>query len=55
MLGCALTFLIVAIAAAILAFGGIAGSAVAVAKAVFFIAITLFLLSALAQLVRGRP
>jgi uncharacterized membrane protein YtjA (UPF0391 family) len=55
MLGWALAFLVVALVAAILAFGGIAGAAVSIAKTVFFVAIVLFLISAVAQLVRGRP
>lgn len=55
MLGWALTLLIIALAAAILGFGAIAGTAVSIAKVVFFVAIVLFALSAIAQLVRGRP
>jgi uncharacterized membrane protein YtjA (UPF0391 family) len=45
MLGLAVTFLIIALIAAILGFGGIAGAAVGMAKLVFFIAIVLFLVS----------
>jgi len=45
MLGLAITLLIVALIAAILGFGGIAGAAVGMAKLVFFIAIVLFLVS----------
>ena len=41
MLGWALTFLIVALVAAILGFGGIAGAAVGIAKIIFFVAIVL--------------
>ena len=54
MLGWALTFLIVALVAAVLGFGGIAGFAMEAAKIVFFVAIVLFLISALVGLVRGR-
>lgn len=54
MLGWALTFLIVALIAAILGFGGIAGFAVETAKIIFFVAIVLFLISAVIGLVRGR-
>jgi uncharacterized membrane protein YtjA (UPF0391 family) len=54
MLGWALAFLVVALVAAILGFGGIAGTAVSIAKLIFFVAIVLFLISAVAQLVRGR-
>jgi uncharacterized membrane protein YtjA (UPF0391 family) len=55
MLGWALTFLIVALVAAILGFGGIAGAAVSIAKIIFFVAIVLFAISVVAHLVRGRP
>jgi uncharacterized membrane protein YtjA (UPF0391 family) len=54
MLGWALTFLVVAIIAAVLGFGGIAGMAVEAAKIVFFVAILLFAISAIVGLVRGR-
>src|SRR5262249_54470293 len=54
MLGWAVTFLIVALVAALLGFGGIAGVAVEAAKIVFFVAIVLFAISVLAGLVRGR-
>jgi uncharacterized membrane protein YtjA (UPF0391 family) len=54
MLGWALTFLIVALVAAVLGFGGIASFAVDIAKIVFFVAIVLFVISALVALLRGR-
>jgi uncharacterized membrane protein YtjA (UPF0391 family) len=54
MLGWALTFLIVALVAAVLGFGGIAGFAVEIAKIIFFVAIVLFAISAVFGLVRGR-
>ncbi|MBX9776298.1 MAG: DUF1328 domain-containing protein [Xanthobacteraceae bacterium] len=54
MLGWALTFLIVTLIAAVLGFGGIAGFAVEIAKIIFFVAIILFVISAVAGLVRGR-
>jgi uncharacterized membrane protein YtjA (UPF0391 family) len=54
MLGWALTFLIVALIAAVLGFGGIAGVAVEAAKIVFFVALVLFAISAIFGLVRGR-
>jgi uncharacterized membrane protein YtjA (UPF0391 family) len=54
MLGWALTFLIVALIAAVLGFGGIAGFAVEIAKIIFFVAIILFLISAVFGLIRGR-
>jgi uncharacterized membrane protein YtjA (UPF0391 family) len=54
MLNWALTFLIVALIAAVLGFGGIAGSAVEIAKLIFFVAIILFVISAVVGLVNGR-
>lgn len=54
MLGWAVTFLIVALVAAVLGFGGIAGTAIEAAKIVFFVAIILFAISAVVGLVRGR-
>lgn len=54
MLSWALGFLVIAIIAAIFGFGGIAGTAVAIAKLIFFVAIILFLISAVAHLARGR-
>jgi uncharacterized membrane protein YtjA (UPF0391 family) len=54
MLGWALTFLVVALIAAVLGFGGIAGTAIEIAKIIFFVAIVLFLVSAVIGLVRGR-
>jgi uncharacterized membrane protein YtjA (UPF0391 family) len=54
MLGWALTFLIVALVAAVLGFGGIATFAVDIAKIIFFVAIVLFAISAVIALIRGR-
>ena len=54
MLGWAITFLIVALVAAVLGFGGIAGTAVEIAKLIFFVAIVLFAISAAVGLLRGR-
>ena len=54
MLGWALTFLIIALIAAVLGFGGIAGFAVENAKIIFFVAIILFVVSAIFGLSRGR-
>ena len=48
------TFLVVALIAGILGFGGVAGVSIEIAKAIFFIAIVLFLVSAVVGLVRGR-
>jgi uncharacterized membrane protein YtjA (UPF0391 family) len=54
MLGWAVTFLVVALVAAVLGFGGIAGTAVEIAKIIFFVAILLFVISAVFGLIRGR-
>lgn len=54
MMGWAVTFLIVALIAAVLGFGEIAGVAVEAAKLVFFVALILFAISAVVGLLRGR-
>ena len=54
MLGWAVTFLIIALVAALFGFGGIAGTAVEIAKLIFFVAIVLFAISAVIGLLRGR-
>jgi uncharacterized membrane protein YtjA (UPF0391 family) len=54
MMNWAVTFLIVALIAAVLGFGGIAGSAVEIAKIIFFVAIVLFVVSAVIGMVNGK-
>jgi uncharacterized membrane protein YtjA (UPF0391 family) len=54
MLSWVVTFLIIALVAGLLGFGGIAGASIEIAKIVFFIAIALFVVSALVSLMRGR-
>ena len=54
MLGWAVTFLIVALVAAVFGFGGIAGTAMEIAQLIFFVAIVLFAISAVIGLLRGR-
>ena len=54
MLGWVVTFLIVALVAGVLGFGGVAGASIEIAKIIFFIAVVLFLLSAVVGLARGR-
>lgn len=54
MIGWAITFLLVALVAAVFGFGGIAGTAVEIAKLIFFVAIVLFAISAVVGLIRGR-
>jgi len=54
MLSWVVTFLVIALIAGVLGFGGIAGASIEIAKAIFFIAIILFLVSAVVGLARGR-
>ena len=54
MLGWVVTFLIVALVAGILGFGGVAGASIEIAKIIFFIAVLLFLVSAVVGLACGR-
>jgi uncharacterized membrane protein YtjA (UPF0391 family) len=54
MLGWVVTFLVIALIAGILGFGGIAGASIEIAKVIFFIAVVLFLVSAVVGLARGR-
>ncbi len=55
MLGWVVTFLIIALIAGILGFGGIAGASIEIAKIIFFIAVVLFLVSAVVGVARGGP
>jgi len=52
MLGWAVTFLLIALVAAVLGFGGIAGFAIA--RVVFYVAIILFAIAATVALMQGR-
>jgi uncharacterized membrane protein YtjA (UPF0391 family) len=54
MLGWVLTFLVVALVAGVLGFGGIAGASIEIAKIIFFIAVVLFLISVIFGAFRGR-
>jgi uncharacterized membrane protein YtjA (UPF0391 family) len=54
MLGWVLTFLVVALIAGVLGFGGIAGASIEIAKVIFFIAVVLFLISVIFGAFRGR-
>ncbi|MFZ2100155.1 MAG: DUF1328 domain-containing protein, partial [Oricola sp.] len=49
MLGWALTFLVVALIAAALGFGGIAGASAGIAKILFFVFLILFVVSLVAR------
>ena len=55
MLNLVVTLLIIALIAAVLGFGGIAGAAVEIAKVVFFVALVLFLIAALTEIFAGTP
>ena len=52
MLSWVVTFLVVALIAGILGFGGVAGASIEIAKIIFFVAIILFLVSAVVGLAR---
>jgi uncharacterized membrane protein YtjA (UPF0391 family) len=54
MLSWVVTFLVIALIAGVLGFGGLAGASIEIAKIIFFVAVVLFLVSAVVGLVRGR-
>lgn len=54
MLGWVITFLIIALITGVLGFGGVAGASIEIAKAIFFIAVILFIVSAVVGVARGR-
>lgn len=54
MLSWALTFLVIALIAAALGFGGIAGTSAGIAKILFFIFLALFVISLLSRLFNGK-
>lgn len=54
MLSWAVTFLIIALIAAVLGFTSIAGVAIEIAKIIFFVAIVLFAITAIIGLIQGR-
>jgi len=54
MLSWVVTFLIIALIAGVLGFGSVAGASIEIAKVIFFIAVVLFLVSAVVGLARGR-
>jgi uncharacterized membrane protein YtjA (UPF0391 family) len=54
MLSWVITFLVIALIAGILGFGGVAGASIEIAKLIFFIAVVLFLVSAVIGVARGR-
>jgi uncharacterized membrane protein YtjA (UPF0391 family) len=54
MLSWVVTFLIIALITGVLGFGGVAGASIEIAKGIFFVAVVLFLVSAIVGLARGR-
>ena len=54
MLSWVVTFLIIALIAGVVGFGGIAGASIEIAKIVFFVAVVLLLVSAVVGPARGR-
>jgi uncharacterized membrane protein YtjA (UPF0391 family) len=54
MLGWAVFFLVIALVAAVFGFGGIAGTAVGIAKLLFFVFLAIFIISLIMGLARGR-
>jgi uncharacterized membrane protein YtjA (UPF0391 family) len=54
MLSWVVPFLIIALIAGVLGFGGLAGASIEIAKIIFFVAVVLFLVSAVVGLARGR-
>ncbi len=55
MLGWALTFLVVALIAAALGFGGVASATAGIAQIIFFVFLALFVVAMLARALRGQP
>jgi uncharacterized membrane protein YtjA (UPF0391 family) len=54
MFGWALFFLVVALIAAVLGFGGVAAVSIEMAKIVFVVALIIFIVLAIVSLLRGR-
>lgn len=54
MFGWALTFLVIALIAGILGFGGVAALSLEIAKVIFFVALALFVIMLIAGVISGR-
>ncbi len=54
MLSWALTFMVIALIAAVLGFGGVAGTAAGIAQILFYVFVVLFLGSLIAALATGK-
>jgi uncharacterized membrane protein YtjA (UPF0391 family) len=55
MLGWAVTFLVIALIAALFGFGGIASASAGIAQIIFFVFIALFVIAMIMRAIRGRP
>ena len=55
MLGWAVTFLAIALSAALFGFGGVASASTGIAQIIFFVFIALFVIAMIMRAVRGRP
>lgn len=54
MLSWAIAFLVIALVAAVLGFGGIAGTAMSIAQLIFYVAIILFVIAVVGGVFSGR-
>lgn len=54
MLSWAIAFLVIALVAAVLGFGGIAGTAMSIAQLIFYVAIILFVIAVIGGVFAGR-
>lgn len=54
MLSWAIAFLVIALIAAVLGFGGIAGTAMSIAQLIFYVAIILFVIAVVGGVFAGR-
>jgi uncharacterized membrane protein YtjA (UPF0391 family) len=54
MLSWVVMFLVIALIAGILGFGGLAGALIEIAKIIFFVAVIMFVVSAVIGVARGR-
>ncbi|HVG49433.1 MAG TPA: DUF1328 domain-containing protein [Rubellimicrobium sp.] len=55
MIGWAITFLVIALIAALFGFGGIASASAGIAQIIFFVFIALFVIAMIMRAIRGRP
>ena len=55
MLNWAITFFVIALIAALLGFGGVAGTAAGIAQVFFYVFLALLLISVLMHVLKGKP